>query len=121
MVRNLISLPDVVWHGIELINQQKYFEAHEVLEFAWRAEPKPIRRLYQGLLQAGVGYLHIYRKNFSGATKSFSHAHRNLAEWIDNPNLPFDLKDISNQLNQAEDWIHQGGNGKIRPIHIQVE
>jgi hypothetical protein len=31
-------------------------------------EPHPIRYLYQGILQVGVGYYHLGRGNFHGAT-----------------------------------------------------
>lgn len=53
--------------GIYLFNQKKYFEAHEELEFAWREEKGQIRELYRGILQVGVAYYHIQRKNFPGA------------------------------------------------------
>jgi uncharacterized protein len=52
--------------GVRLFNQGLWFEAHEVLEEAWRAEPGEVRRLYQGLLQVGVGLLHARRGNLRG-------------------------------------------------------
>jgi predicted metal-dependent hydrolase len=55
--------------GIIFFNQKKFFEAHEELEIAWRDEPGQIRDLYRGILQVGVAYYHISRKNFSGAKK----------------------------------------------------
>ena len=53
--------------GIKLFNQREYFEAHEALEVAWRAEAGPDRDLYQGILQIGVAYYHILRGNYRGA------------------------------------------------------
>ena len=53
--------------GIRLFNAARWFEAHEVLEDAWRAEPSELRRLYQGLLQVGVGLHHASRGNLRGA------------------------------------------------------
>ena len=38
-------LPAQVVEGLELFNRGQYFEAHEVLEAAWRAEPGPVREL----------------------------------------------------------------------------
>ncbi len=55
--------------GIILFNQKKFFDAHEELEIAWRDEPGQIRDLYRGILQVGVAYYHITRRNFSGAKK----------------------------------------------------
>jgi uncharacterized protein len=59
--------PALVATGIALFNQGKYFEAHEALENAWRAERSAIRCLYQGILQIGVGFYHLQRGNRIGA------------------------------------------------------
>ena len=40
-----------------------------MLEDAWRAEPGEVRRLYQGLLQVGVGLHHASRGNLRGALR----------------------------------------------------
>jgi uncharacterized protein len=53
--------------GVRLFNQGLWFEAHEVLEQAWIGEPTPLRRLYQGILQVGVGLHHARRGNLVGA------------------------------------------------------
>ncbi len=62
-----IRLPDGVRQGIALFNQRRYFEAHEVIEHEWHAERRPIRRLYQGILQIGVGFYHALNGNHKGA------------------------------------------------------
>ena len=54
-------------HGIEQFNRREYFECHETLEAAWNAEPAPIRTLYKGILQIGVGCYHLLRHNYRGA------------------------------------------------------
>ncbi|MEI7467606.1 MAG: DUF309 domain-containing protein, partial [Chloroflexota bacterium] len=41
---------------------------------AWRAEPGPVRQLYQGILQIGVAYYQIQRQNYVGARKMFMRA-----------------------------------------------
>jgi hypothetical protein len=45
--------------GIEQFNRGKFFECHETLEVLWLAEPGPMRRLYQGILQVGVAFHHL--------------------------------------------------------------
>ena len=60
-------MPAGVRHGIDLFNQRRFFEAHEELEAEWHAERGPIRRLYQGILQIGVGYYHALNGNHRGA------------------------------------------------------
>src|SRR5574340_1007570 len=67
--------------GIRLFNQGRYFEAHEELELAWREEQGKIRELYQGILEAGVTYLHLRRGNLAGAQKVFGRSMRWLRAW----------------------------------------
>jgi len=55
-------------HGIEQFNAREYFECHETLENIWKVEPGPIRTLYKGILQVGVGCYHLLRANYKGAT-----------------------------------------------------
>src|SRR5512140_1153034 len=67
--------------GIALFNAGEYFEAHEALENAWRAESGPIRDLYQAILQVAVTYLHIQRGNYGGATKVAARCKQKLDQW----------------------------------------
>ena len=69
--------------GILLFNERKYFEAHEELETAWRAETGKVRNLYQGILQAAVTYLHITRGNYDGAVKVYGRSMKWLKDWPD--------------------------------------
>ena len=62
------SAPDGLTEGIRLFNAGKYYECHEVLETLWRDERDPIRYLYQGILQIGVGLHHLRNGNYRGAT-----------------------------------------------------
>ncbi len=55
-------------HAVEQFNAREYFECHETLEAIWIVEPGPIRTLYKGILQVGVGCLHLLRGNYRGAT-----------------------------------------------------
>lgn len=53
------SPPPGLLAGIEEFNRGQFFECHETLEALWLAEPRPIRRLYQGILQIGVAFYHL--------------------------------------------------------------
>jgi hypothetical protein len=55
--------------GLEEFNRGDYFEQHELLEAAWLEETRPIREMYQGILQVGVAFLQIQRANWAGAIK----------------------------------------------------
>jgi uncharacterized protein len=59
--------PAGVLEGIRLFNERKFYECHEEIEHEWHAEPGPIRDLYQGILQIGVGFHHALGGNHRGA------------------------------------------------------
>jgi predicted metal-dependent hydrolase len=58
--------PPLLLEGIAQFNRGEFFEQHETLETLWRAEPRPVRRLYQGILQIGVAFHHLRRRNYHG-------------------------------------------------------
>lgn len=72
-------MPDLVRHGLETFNQGEYYEAHEILEAAWMAESGLVRDVYRGILQIGVAYYQIQRKNYWGAIKMFLRA----IQWLE--------------------------------------
>lgn len=61
------SPPDGLLAGIRLFNAGEFYECHEELEAIWLEEKDPIRYLYQGILQIGVGFHHLGNGNFRGA------------------------------------------------------
>ncbi|GAA0346490.1 DUF309 domain-containing protein [Actinoallomurus spadix] len=50
-----------------LLDADRPFHAHEVLEAAWKAAPEAERALWQGLAQMAVGFTHVRRGNARGA------------------------------------------------------
>jgi sugar phosphate isomerase/epimerase len=67
LATTLVAPPAGVLKGIALFNQRRFYEQHEEIEHEWHAERGPIRRLYQGLLQIGIGYHHALNGNYRGA------------------------------------------------------
>ncbi|HUG55809.1 MAG TPA: DUF309 domain-containing protein [Candidatus Limnocylindrales bacterium] len=59
--------PAELRRGIEQFNAGEFFEQHETLELLWRATAAPVRDLYHGILQVGVGFHHWRNGNFHGA------------------------------------------------------
>jgi len=53
--------------GIEEFNAGRFFEQHETLETLWRDTRTPVRGLFHGILQIGVGFHHWGRGNHHGA------------------------------------------------------
>ena len=77
------QLPPHAKEGLRLFNAGEYFEAHEALELAWREETGQVRRLYQGILETAVTYLHIQRGNYLGAVKVYDRSMKWLRMWPD--------------------------------------
>ncbi len=53
--------------GIALFNQQRFFEAHEVWEIAWKKAQGEEKVFFQCLIQIAAALLHAERSNWRGA------------------------------------------------------
>ncbi|TSE00652.1 DUF309 domain-containing protein [Skermania sp. ID1734] len=65
----------------ELLDSGLAFNAHEVLEAAWKSCPDSERMLWQGLAQLAVGITHIQRGNPKGARTLLLRAIARLADY----------------------------------------
>jgi sugar phosphate isomerase/epimerase/predicted metal-dependent hydrolase len=74
--------PDGVLEGIALFNARQFYEAHEALEHEWHAERRAIRRLYQGILQIGVGFHHARGGNHKGAVLLLTDGIEKVSEFL---------------------------------------
>lgn len=70
--------PAALLHAVEQFNHREFFECHETLEREWLAEKRPIRILYKGVLQVGVGCYHLLRGNYHGAVTKLASGARYL-------------------------------------------
>jgi uncharacterized protein len=98
--------------GLILFNEGKYFEAHEELEAAWKDEKGKIRELYQGILQAGVTYLHITRGNYAGAIKVYGRSMRWLRQWPETCR-GVEVGQLRNDLEAAIEEVKRLGESRI--------
>jgi hypothetical protein len=64
----------------DLLDRGLAFNAHEVLEAAWKNGPDDERLLWQGLAQLAVGITHVQRGNHKGALAVLRRAAGRLAE-----------------------------------------
>jgi predicted metal-dependent hydrolase len=60
--------PEALRQGVEQFNAGEFFDQHETLETLWRDTREPIRGLYHGILQVGVGFHHWRNGNHHGAS-----------------------------------------------------
>lgn len=121
-------IPPLVLRGLDLFNAGEYFEAHEVLETAWRAEDRPIRELYRGILQVGVGYYHLLNGNYDGALKVLHRARPWLEPFgsrclgIDLDALRADFTAVETELRRlGPSGISRFNRRLLKPIRYQIE
>lgn len=121
-------LPDEALHGLELFNAGEYFEAHEALENAWRAETGPVRELYRGILQVGVAYYHLLNGNYSGAVKMFQRCKPWLEPFSDDcKGIELDrfredfLQVEAELLRLGPERLHLFNRRLLRRIHYKVD
>lgn len=73
-----------------LLDADRPFHAHEVLEAAWKAAPEPERDLWQGLAQLAVGLTHVRRGNARGAAALLHRAADRIAGYAATGDHPAD-------------------------------
>ena len=110
--------------GLRLFTEGKYFEAHEALEAAWKAERGPVRDLYRGILGAAVTYLHITRGNYAGALKLYERTQRWLKPWpevcrgIEVGRLRRDLETVIREMQRlGRERIAEFDRSLLEPAH----
>lgn len=86
-----LDLPpaETLTYAQDLLDRGLAFNAHEVLEAAWKNGPQSERELWQGLAQLAVGITHIQRGNVKGALTLLRRAELRLANEGDTP--PHDI------------------------------
>ena len=106
--------PDGVLKGIALFNQRQFYEQHEAIEAEWHAERGPIRALYQGLLQIGVGFHHALAGNVPGAIALLTDGIAKTAEFRPQA-LGIDTEKLVAESRACLDQLRQGGpDGTVR-------
>ena len=75
-----LSPADSLTYAQDLLDRGLAFNAHEVLEAAWKSAPEVERGMWQGLAQLAVGFTHVQRGNLKGATGVLTRAADHLDE-----------------------------------------
>jgi hypothetical protein len=76
-----LDLPpgETLAYAQRLLDRGLAFNAHEVLEAAWKSGPDSERMLWQGLAQLAVGITHVQRGNVKGAVSLLRRASERLS------------------------------------------
>jgi STE24 endopeptidase len=105
--------------GLLLFNQKLFFEAHEELELAWRSEPRRARNLYHGILQLGLAWYQVSRRNYRGAVNMLDRAEFWLAS------LPptcqgIDVERIRTQVRRLKSEVEAQGPSQIGRVNPEL-
>jgi uncharacterized protein len=102
-----------------LLDADRPFHAHEVLEAAWKSAPEPERELWQGLAQLAVGFTHIRRGNAHGAQSLLRRAADRVAPYdpapygIAAPALARHARDLADRVER--DGLDQVTDADLAP------
>jgi uncharacterized protein len=107
--------PEALLRGIEEFNRQEFFEQHETLEAIWIKEPNPVRYLYQGILQVGVGFYHWQRGNWRGAVAKLSHGLAKLQPYRP-ACMTVDVERLVRETATLRDELERWGPDKLAPF-----
>jgi len=60
-----IDVDQAIREGVGLFNEERYWESHEALEYAWRRAEGPEKEVLQGIILVAAALVHL-QKNESG-------------------------------------------------------
>lgn len=116
------ELPPDVIKGFEQFNRGQFYACHDSLEKVWLAEKKPIRKLYQGILQIGVSLYHERNGNRRGACRLLQSGREKIQAFgplclgIDITSLLDETLEIQNYFSTHSDRLPETMHPKIQII-----
>ncbi|MFL5734095.1 MAG: DUF309 domain-containing protein [Chloroflexia bacterium] len=111
--------PDLLYVGIEEFNKGLYFEQHETLEEIWQLDPRPLRRLYQGILKIGVGFYKLRLGNYRG---TINHINGGIAylQLFDPGCLGIDTARLISEAAAVRDQVMELGPERISEFDLST-
>jgi predicted metal-dependent hydrolase len=109
-----LSPAETLAYAQDLLDRGLAFNAHEVLESAWKKGPFDERELWQGLAQLAVGITHIQRGNAKGALTLLHRAATRIAA-----SPPLHGIDLTGLVDHAQSLIHE--LAATAPVDIPVD
>jgi hypothetical protein len=102
-----LELPpaETLGYAQDLLDRGLAFNAHEVLEAAWKNGPDNEKPLWQALAQLAVGLTHVQRGNLKGAVNVLRRASAGLAR---DRSAPYDI-DVAGLVDYADALIDDLG------------
>ncbi len=69
--------------GLDLFNEQRYWESHEALQSAWRKASWPEKEVLQGIILLAAAFVHLQKNEHDIALSVMKRAHGKLIEHHD--------------------------------------
>lgn len=100
-----------------LLDADRPFHAHEVLEAVWKAAPAAERDLWRGLAQLAVGLTHVRRGNARGAQALLRRAAERIAPY--GPEHRIDTAGLVSGARALADRIERAGLGAVTDADLR--
>jgi hypothetical protein len=106
-----LSLPpaDALVLAQHLLDTDRPFHAHEVLEASWKQAPDPERELWRGLAQIAVGLTHMQRGNARGAAALLRRGAERVTQYTAAPPHHIDAAGVARASAALADQIQAAG------------
>jgi uncharacterized protein len=102
------SVEEALGLGVARWDARRYFEAHELLEFAWKLGPEEDRDLWKGVIQVAVAGVHLQRGNRIGARRLLDRALERLAA-VPDLHRGVDVGALRRTADTARSVLDEGG------------
>jgi uncharacterized protein len=103
-----------------LIDDGRPFQAHEVLESAWRAAAPGERALWRGLAQLAVGLTHAQRGNARGAVALLRRGSQGVAGFAGSASHGIDAAGLAEAAAGLATRIERDGLAAVEPADLRL-
>jgi hypothetical protein len=111
--------PQALADAQRLLDEDRPFHAHEVLEAVWKAAPDSERELWRGLAQVAVGLTHVRRGNARGAQALLRRAADRIAPFAPGP-YEIDIPGVVRDVRALADRIDANGIGAVADSDLSL-
>jgi predicted metal-dependent hydrolase len=116
-----LSMPagEAVVEAQRLLDADRPFHAHEVLEAVWKSAPEEERELWRGLAQVAVGLTHVRRGNAKGARALLTRAADRIEPFAPAP-YGLDVAGVARDARRLAERIDDTGEGLDRTADLGI-
>lgn len=108
------SVAEALDEAVRLFDSQRFFEAHEFLEYVWKSDEIPTsdRDFWKGVTQVAVGCCHIQRGNDTGAVTLLERSARYLQPYPP-VHAGVDAGRLAAASRQLAETVRKAGTGAV--------